>query len=197
MSNKSKQESPLIKSVLALDNYLSELERIGIKINATDMTAGFDVEHIQKLMTRFAECGQGVADETARLSAQLREAQSRAEAVAEGVSRQADLLKSRQKEQNEKLEEFRVLGERIRDLNSEISQFRPPQGKALTHDDRAKLTSNLPAFEEQLSNLIEQLQTLKKSAKETRMKALEKNAESLAQTLQTVRQRLRDLSAKS
>jgi chromosome segregation ATPase len=197
MSNKSKQESPLIKSVLALDNYLSELERIGTKINATDMTAGFDVEHIQKLMTRFAECGQGVADETARLSAQLREAQSRAEAVAEGVSRQAELLKRRQQEQNEKLEEFRVLGEKIRELNSAISQFRPPQGKALTHDDRANLTSNLPTFEEQLSDLIEQLQTLKKSAKETRMKALEKNAESLAQTLQTVRQRLRDLSARS
>src|SRR5438128_9573312 len=123
MSNKSKRDSPLVKSVLALDNYLTELERVGTRINSTDMTFDFDPEYIQKLMTRFAECGQGVSEEVTNLSTQLQEAQARAEAVAQGVSRQAELLNIRRNEQNEKLEQFRILGEKVRDMNSVISQF--------------------------------------------------------------------------
>lgn len=61
MSNKITRDSPLVKSVLALDNYLAELERVGARINSTDMTSDFDVEYIQKLMTRFAECGQSIS----------------------------------------------------------------------------------------------------------------------------------------
>jgi chromosome segregation ATPase len=184
MSNKDKRESPLVRSVLALDNYLSELERVGMKINSTDMTSDFDVEYVQKLMAHFAECGQGVAEEVANLSAHLRESQARAEAVATGVSRQADLLNDRRREHEEKLEEFRVLGEKVRELNDEISRHR---------DDRTSLTSKLPFFETQLTALIDELEHLRDSARESRMKVLAKNAESLAQTLQAVRKKLQDL----
>ena len=194
MSNKAKRDSPLVKSVLALDNYLAELERTGSKINSADMTSEVDVEFIQKLMTRFAECGQGISEEVTNLSAQLQEAQARAEAVAKGVSSQAALLNVRRNEQNEKLEQFRILGEKVRDLNTAISQFRPPHGDGMTAEDRAKLTSSIPAFEAQLTTLIEELQTLRESARNSRMRALEKNAESLVQTLQVVRKKLRELS---
>src|SRR5438105_3892007 len=94
-NGKIKRDSPLVKSVLALDNYLAELERTGTKINSTDMTSDFDGEYIQKLMTRFAECGQGIAQEVTNLSTELQQAQARAEAVAQGVSRQAELLHGR------------------------------------------------------------------------------------------------------
>jgi len=194
MSNRAKRDSPLVKSVLALDNYLAELERVGTKINSTDMTSAFDVEYIHKLMTRFAECGQGVSEEVANLSTQLHEAQARAEAVAQGVSSRTELLNNRRNEQNEKLEEFRILGEKVRELTAAISRFRPPQGHGLTDKDRAELTSNVPGFEAQLALLIEELQNLRNSARNSRMKILEKNAESLAQTLQAVRKKLSDLS---
>ena len=82
MSNKGKQDSPLVKSVLALDQYLSELERVGQKINSTDMTSDFDVDYIQKLMTRFSESAQGVSREVTNLSTHLNEARTRAEAIA-------------------------------------------------------------------------------------------------------------------
>src|SRR5689334_6810547 len=108
MPNKAKRDSPLVKSVLALDNYLAELERVGSKINSTDMSADFDLEYIQKLMGRFAECGQGISEEVNNLSTQLRQAQGRAEEVARGVSSQAELLKIRREEQDRKLEEFRM-----------------------------------------------------------------------------------------
>ncbi len=184
----------MVKSVLALDNWLAELERIGTKINSTDMTSDFDFDHIQKLMTRFAECGQGVSEEVTNLSTQLQEAQGRAEAVAQGVSKQAELLNVRRIEQDKKLEEFQVLGERVRGLSAVISQFRPADGARLTAEDRANLKSNIPGFDAQLAALIEELQNLRKSARNLRMKALEKNAESLGQTLQAVRKKLGDLS---
>src|SRR6516225_6684556 len=139
MSNKTKQESALVKSVLALDNYLSELERVGTKINSTDMASDFDIEFVQKLLTRFAECGQGVSEGVTNLSAQLREAQTRAEAVAQGVSRQAGLFSTRRAELNEKLEQFRVLGEKVRDLSAAISQVGRPHGGSMTPEDRANL----------------------------------------------------------
>lgn len=190
MSNKIKRDSPLVKSVLALDHYLTELERVGAKINSTDMTSDIDVEYIQKLMTRFAECGHGVSVEVANLSTQLHEARARAEAVAQGVSAQAELFNNRRNEQNEKLEKFRVLGEKVRELNAALSQFRRPHGRGLTDEDRVKLTSGIPAFEAQLAVHIEELNDLRKSARDSRMKALEKIAESLAQSLQAVRNKL-------
>ena len=196
MSNKIKRDSPLVKSVLALDNYLSELERIGSKINSTDMTSDFDVEHIHKLMARFAECGQGVADEVTTLSSQLRDAQARAEVVAEGVSRQADLLNVRSKELNAKLEEFRILGEKVRDLNTQISHVRRPREDGQKEAQREELASNIPAFEAQLTTLIDELVNLQTSARNSRMKALEKNTESLVQSLQAMRKKLRDFGEK-
>jgi len=193
MSNKIKRDSPLVKCVLALDSYLAELERIGAKINSTDMTSDIDGEYVQKLMTRFTECGQGISEEVTNLSRQLQEAQARAESVAEAVSRQAELFKIRRNEEKEKLEQFRVLGEKVRELTAAISSFRPADGKHLSGEDRAKLRSNVPGLEAQLVSLIEELQNLRKSARDSRMKALVKNAESLAQTLEAVRKKLGDL----
>ncbi len=193
MSNKNKHDSPLVKSVLALDTYLAELERIGTKINSTNMTSDIDIEHLQKLMHRFGECGQGVSNEVSNLSTHLQDARTRAEGVAQGVAAQAELLNQRVVEQNEKLERLRTLGEKISQLNASLGQFRQAGGQAFTAADHEKLTSAIPALESQFATLIEELQDLRQSARNSRMKALEKNADSLAQTLQAVRKRLLDL----
>jgi chromosome segregation ATPase len=194
MADKIKRDSPLVQCVLALDEYLAELERVGTRINSTDMTAAVDVELMQKLMARFAECGQGISTEVANLSARLQEAQASAETVARGVSAQAELFATRRSEHNEKLDRFSSLGERVRELNAAIGQFRRPQGQGLTEEDRGMLTSKLPAFEAQLSDLIDELQSLRQDARDANMKSLEKSAESLAQTLQNARRKLSLLS---
>ena len=181
MSNKDKRESPIVKTVLALDTCLTELERVGFKINSIDMNSDFDREYVQKLLARFTECGHGVATEVTNLSRKLHEAQARAEAVSQGVGRQAELFNVRLNEQNEKLEAFRSLGQKVRDLNTAIGLLR---------DDRAQLVSNISVFEAQLSSLIEESETLRQSARASRMRTLEKNAESLVQTLQAVRKKL-------
>src|SRR5581483_1724067 len=157
MANKINRDSPLVLAVLALDNYLSELERIGGKINSTDLQTDFDIDHIQKLMSRFAECGKGISEEVTNLSAHLQQAQLRAEAIARGVSQPAEVLNPRRLEQNEKLEEFRRLGEKLRELNSAIAKFRTPNQR-LNETERAQLKADLPGFEAQLNAVIEELQ---------------------------------------
>ena len=190
MSNKDKRESPLVKSVLALDEFLTELERVGTKITSIDLTSDFDVEYVQKLMTRFAECGQGITKEVSELSAQLYAAQAQAGTIAQDVSKQAEVFRARAAEQNEKLEQFRILGEKVRELNTVISRFRPAQGADVTEKDRAEMISSIPAIDAELAALISELQTLRESARNSKMKALEKSVESLAQSLQAARERL-------
>jgi len=185
VSNKSKQSSPLVQSVLALQDHLNELERLGDKITSEDLAADFDVEYFQKLLARFAESGQRVAAEMSVFSSHLQEAQMRAEATAANVSRQSELFKERTDDQNEKLEKFRTLGERVRELNSAISQFRP-------EGDRAAMNSHIKTLEAQLALVIEELHELRTSARASRMKGLEKQAHALAQSLQAVQTKLRD-----
>src|SRR5262249_43778410 len=127
--------------------------------------------------------GQGISEEVAGLSARLQEAQARAESVAQGVSKQAEKFQARRKEHDEKLEEFRILGDRVRNLRAAIGEFRKTE-------DRAKLMTNIPALESQLTGLIEDLQKLRQSARDSRLKGLEKNTESLIQTLQAVHKKL-------
>jgi hypothetical protein len=194
MASNSKHDSPLVASVLALQNHLDELDRVGSKINATDMTSDIDVEHIQKLLAHFAVCGQGVSEEVSKLSTHLQQARARAEAVAEGVSRQAEAFSVRRQEQSEQLDKFRLLGEKVRELNSAISQSLQPQSNGSTDPDGSDLRSNIPTLERQLTALIENLQDLRNTARASRMRALEKNAESLAQTLLAVQLKLRSLA---
>jgi hypothetical protein len=183
----------MVTAVLALQDCLNELERVGIKINSTDLDGEIDVEHIQKLLNHFAECGQGISDEVTNLSVHLQEAQTRAQTIAQGVSRQAEIFRDRRNEQNEKLEQFRLLGERVREINAAISVFKRPAGQGLTDEDRSALASNVPALEGQLAQLIGELQELRTSARGSRMRTLERNAESLTQSLQAVQVKLRDL----
>jgi hypothetical protein len=193
MSNKNKQ-TPLVTSVLALQEHLSELERVGGKINSEDLSGDFDVEYIQKLLARFAECGQRIADEMTNFSAQLQEAQTRAETITAGVSRQAVLFKQGADDRNEKLEKFRLLGERVRELNTAIAQFRPPQGDVRTDEDRMAMNSNIATLDSQLAGVIEELRELRNSMRGSRMKTLEKEAESLAQSLQALQVKLRNVT---
>ena len=182
MSNKARRDSLLVQSVLALDAHLSELERVGTKIQSTDMASDFDVDYVQKLMNRFAECGQGVSDEVANLSARLQEARARAETVAQTVSAQADLFLARRREQNEKLDQFRLIGEKVRELNASL--------QSVTQGSDSKFSDRIPDFQERLAGLIAEVQALRKSARESRMKTLEKNAESLEQMLAALGKKL-------
>jgi len=193
MGNKDKEQSALVQSVLALDNYLAELNRVGAKIAAIDMSGEIDSEYIQKLIVRFAECGEGISREVTNLSTRLQEAQSSAQAVADKVASQAEAFKLRRREHEEKIEQFRTLGEKVRDLTVAISRHRPTDRGHLTGEERAALVAKIPEFDGQLTSLINELHALRESAQGSRMRKLERDAESMIQTLQAVRTKMQEL----
>ena len=188
MSNKS--ESQLVNSVHLLDGIFNELERVGGKISTMDLKTEQDLEHGQRLFARFAELGESVAAEVTHLSVQLNEARVRAEAVAKLVAERAEVLNSRRTYQNQKMEEFRVLGEKVRDLSDRLAELKRPDGGSLSQGERAELMQALGHFEAQLAPLIAEAEALRRTAQEAKMKTLTKNADSLTQTLQAVQKKL-------
>lgn len=188
-----KTPSPLVKSVTALDAHFSELERLGNKINSLDMKSEFELAQAQKLMARFAECGNEVSAEVMNLSNYLSEARVKADALAQGVAEKASLLSSRKVNEAEKLEEFRQLGEKVRALVNDMHRLKRPEDAILSDEDRTQLAHDLAEFEKQLNPLIEQAQALRKEAHLARMKMLEQNADALAQTLLSARQKITSL----
>ena len=179
--NRPKHDSPLVTSVLRLDNHLAELERIGGKITSMGPGSDADIEHMQKLLSLFAECGEEISEEVKNLSSHLQQAQVRAEAVAREVSQQANALKARRDEQQQYLERLRRLGERVHELNA-----------TLTGDGKPK--PEISVIEEQLTTLIGELRDLRSAAQTSRMNSLERTAETLAQSLQALQVRLHNLS---
>jgi len=190
MNDASKNPSLLVQAVVALDAYFTELERLGNKINSFDMKTEFEFAQAQRLMARFAECGQGVSAEVMNLSNYLNEARIRADALAQGVANRAALLNSRKTDEQAKLEEFRLLGEKVRTIVNAMNTLKRPENSVLSEEDRQQLAVDLSIFEQQLSPLIEQAQNLRREAHQFRMKSLEQNADSLAQTLIAARTKI-------
>jgi chromosome segregation ATPase len=194
MSKPNKEYSPLVQSVMALDEYFSEIERVGNKITTMDLKSEFDFEQARRLISRFAECGEGVSSEVMRLSTYLGEARVKADTLAKGVAERAEMLNSRNSDARSKMAEFRALGEKVRALSLEMAQLRRPEGEVLSAEDRENLSVSLGALESRLEPLIEQASRLRQEAHISKMKVLEQNADSLTQTLQSIRQKLSTLN---
>ena len=88
------------------------------------------------------------------------------------------------------MEEFRLLGEKVRDLTTSLSGFKFQEGAQLSDEERSQLTSRLAEFEARLRPLIEEAQTLKKVGHESKIKILEQSADSLGQSLQAISQKI-------
>lgn len=192
MSDASKLKNPsaLVRAVLALDTHFSDLIRLGAKIESLDMESNFDFEQAQRCMDHFAKAGQGVSEEVVAMSQALNEARGQAEAAAQMVAARAELLQSRKNEVNAKMQEFRELGEKVRDLTVSLADLKRPEGEIVTEEDRARLAQRLSIVQLQIHPLIEKAQSLKKEAQTSKMKVLEQSADSLGQSLGAISQKL-------
>ena len=190
MTNKIKNPSPLVEAVLNLDNYLSEIVRLGAKIEETELKSDFDFDQVQRLMNRFTECGHGVSDEVLRLSTTLNEARSKAEAAAQVVAAKAEQLQARQEERQRKMDDFRALGEKVRELTLSLNDLKRAEGETLSDEEQAKVAMRLGDFQQKLQPLIEEAQFLRKDAQSSKLKTLEQGADSLVQSLSAIGRRL-------
>lgn len=190
MTNKIKNPSPLVETVLKLDNYLSEIVRLGEKIDEMELKTDFDFEQAQKLMNHFTQCGQGVAEEVVQLSANLNEARAKAEAAAQIVASRAEMIQARQDEHQQKMSDFRALGEKVRVLTLSLNDLKRPEGEEINDEDRAQISMRLTDFQLQLQPLIDEAMKLKNEAQTSRLKTLEQGADSLVQSLSAIGRRL-------
>src|ERR1700733_8922629 len=170
MTDKNEMQSPLVQAVLALDEYFSELRRLGNKINSLDLKSRFECEQAQRLMNRFAECGEGISQEVIHLSQALNDVRAEAEGLAQGVAERSEILNALKTEEQTKMEKFRQLAEKVQMLNSEISQLRTPAGETLTNEQNATIRKSLAAFDVQIIPLIEQAREMRRDAHSSKMK---------------------------
>lgn len=192
---KIKDASPLVKTVLALDTHIAELERISQKLEELPMKSDFDFQQARKLLALFAEHGEGVTSEVHQLAARLNETQVRAAAFSEKVAQRAAEIQSRDVDQQNKWAQFNALTEKVRQINVSVLSLKTPEGENEVEVDRQKIIATLVEMEKQLPPLIHEAQTLHREAREMKMKELEKNAESLARTLVNVREKVQFLGA--
>jgi hypothetical protein len=189
-SQKIKNPSPLVQTVLALDNYFSELIRLGAKIETMELKSEFDFEQIERLINRFTECGQGVSDEVIQLSTSLNELRTKAEAAAQVVTARAESLHARKNEAQSKMDQLRALGEKVRVLTLSLNDLKKIDGDTATEEERFKISMRLSEFDLQLRPLIEEAQALKEEGQNSRIKVLEQSADSLRQSLLAISQKL-------
>lgn|GEM_PF-2145804 len=189
-SNKIKDVSPLVQSVLTLAGHFAELDRLSARIEEMELKSEFDFTQVRRLMTRFSETAEAVSTDVIDLSSQLNNSRAQAEAAAAIVAAKAEAVQARQSEQDEKLMAFKNLAEKVNALGQEMKELRRPEGEVLSEDDRTKLTFRLSELDLQLQPLIEEARVLKKEAQSSKMKVLEQNAESLTQSLMAVSQKL-------
>jgi hypothetical protein len=187
---KNKDQSALVKSVLSLDNYFSDLERLSSRIEEMELKSDFDLNQARQLMSRFAEAAQSVSLEIVSLAAFLDEARAKAEANGKIVAAKAEELQLRQNEQELKLSAFRALTGKVTILNENLKLLKKTDGEEFSDSERAAVNHRLADLKLQLQPLIDEANILKDQARNAKMKVLEQNADSLSQSLSAVSQKL-------
>jgi hypothetical protein len=185
-----KNPSPLVLSILTLDEHFSEMARLSARIDEMDLKSNFDFEQSERLINLFAECGQAVSGDIANFVAVLNEARESTETAAQKVAIKADQLKERRDEVQEKMSQFQSLSGKVSQLNETLLAFKKPQGETLNDEDRAQLALSLTDIESKLQSLIIEAQELKEVGQHSKIKILEQNADSMRQTLIAVSQKL-------
>ncbi len=188
-----KNPSPLVQSVLALDEHFADLNRLASRIDEIDMKSNFDFEQSERLIKHFAETGNEITTDISQFVAVLNEARAKAESAAERVAAKADLLRVRKNDIQEKLARFQILSDKVSQLNESLVQFKRPEGEVLSEQDRVELKSRLGEIAGELQGLIDEAEALKNVGTESRIKTLEQNADAMRQSLMAVRQKISGL----
>lgn len=183
----------MAETVLTLDETFLELIKLGSRIGGMEMRSDNDFENIQQLMRRFAECAQGVSEGVVAMSSALNEARAAAESAAQVVAAKAEELQLVQVQRAQKMEAFRILGEKVQALNASLVDLKRPEGHVATDQDRAKISMRLSELELQLPTLIEEVQNLKTDAEKLKMTSLELSTKSLKQSMVELSKRLQSL----
>jgi|GEM_PF-2149198 len=189
-THEAKNESPLTRSVLKLDDDFSELERLSAQLDRLPLDSESAFEKAKHFLARFGDCSLRIGNGIQAMAAALEESRVRAEKAAELVATRAVLVQQRQQQNDKLLEAFRGIGEKVRDVTAEVALICQPEGSVLSPEERAALPEKLSVMDSQLGQLIEAAHSIKAAAREASLKTLETNADALEQSMKAARRRL-------
>jgi hypothetical protein len=184
--SKTKNESPLVESVIALDGVFSNLIQLAERIDGLNLRSQNEFELAESLLARFSDVGASVATELGAMSLAMNEARARAEAAAEMVSAKALKFQERKNEIELKMAEFHALGEKVKLLTSSLVGLRNFKDESVSDEERSVMSQRLVEVETQLRPLIEEANQLKTMAQESKIKVLEQGADAMGQSLRAV-----------
>jgi hypothetical protein len=179
----NKDRSALVLTVVALDEYFSELAHLSSRIGEMPLESDSDIEQMQRLLSHFNRCGQDISEQVAAMSSALNESRTKAEAAARLVAVKAEELQALQNTRQKKMDEFRSLADRVQALNVSLKEMNDG-------GDNEKISKRLSEVSLELHPLIDKAQAIRMDARKSKMKALEQGAESLGQSLVSVSQKL-------
>jgi chromosome segregation ATPase len=191
----NKTQSPLVQSILTLDESFAELNRLSGQIDKLDLRTDADFERAQRLMNLFNEAALGVGSGVVAMSNALNEARAQAERAAEIVAVRAADMQKLQTERQQRMDAYRQLGEKVQALTASLNDLKRPAGEQPSEEDRAKISMRLSELELQLQPLIDEATQLKEEARLAKMSVLEESAHSLSQSLQALTKRLGTLQS--
>jgi diphthamide synthase (EF-2-diphthine--ammonia ligase) len=183
-------ETPLAQAVLNLDGHFTELIRLSEKIENTKLEHDADFEQVQRLMSRFAECAEGVSTGVISMSNALNDARALAETAAVKVAARAEEFQVHQLEREKAAQSFKNLADKVQLLNAAMVTLKQEQ---MVAQDSAKVSMRLTELELELKPLIEEAEQIKNEAKNAKMSTLEQNALSLKQSLIALTKKLSSL----
>lgn len=190
MNEKSKNQSPLVQSVLNLDTHFSDLERLSTRIQDLELKTDFDMNQARQLMARFSESAQAVSTEIVELATRLEEARTRAEENGRIVALKAEELQSKQDNNESKMAAFLKLTAKVAELNEELKTLRKREGEEYSEAEKEAVNGRMARLRLQLQPLIDEANVLKDEARVSKLKVLEQNADSLSQSLSAISQKL-------
>jgi len=184
------QLSPFGQSALQLDQDFVELERVSGQLERLAFESDTGMEKAQELLACFGQVGMRIGEGVQLLAKTLDEARTRAEAAAQVVSERAAMIQMRQNENAKMGDRFRLLGEEVQKISSQMALLKKPAGHEFSNEEKAELPKKLSGMDLQMAVLIEESRKLEEDASAAHMNSLERNADSLSQTLQSARRKL-------
>lgn len=188
MSNKNL--SLFGQAAVALDEDFVEAERLASQIEQVDVQSEIGLERAIRLLRHFTECGERITSQIQSLAQELEKARSRTEGAAQTVARRAAEIQIRKEQEDQGLQGFKALSEKVREITAEMSELKQPKDKSLSADEKKELSLKMAGFDSKIVPLIDEANRLKDQARNSKMKTLERNAESLSQNLVNARKKL-------
>jgi hypothetical protein len=157
-----------IQAALELDETFASVEQIAGSLERLELDSETALERAKVLLVRFSERSQSLGSVLTHFGREMEQRRSQVEAAVQAVNDKAPLVQERFRRTEEKMERFRALSLKVREVTDAVASLGPAQVAS------------------RLRELAEEAEGLREEAREARLKTLEKNAHNLGKSLGSI-----------